>query len=126
MLQLLVSGAGIYLFLGVVHGPTSVILAAPLTPVRLRAEYRQNPIGIDVREPRLSWQLLSEERGAVQTAYQIQVTPSAEAFDRADCCQWDTGKVASNRSIQIVYSGPQLKVRTRYYWRVPCARPAPT
>ena len=118
LLQLLVSGAGIYLVLGVVHGPTSVILAAPLTPVRLRAEYRQNPIGIDVREPRLSWQLLSEERGAVQTAYQIQVTPSAEAFDRADCCQWDTGKVASDRSIQIVYSGPQLKARTRYYWRV--------
>jgi hypothetical protein len=40
----------------------------------LRCEYEHNPPGIDVRAPRLSWKLVSEQRGVVQSAYQIQVT----------------------------------------------------
>ena len=44
-----------------------------LTPDSLICEYFTNPIGIDVSKPRLSWQSTSEQRGARQTAYQIQV-----------------------------------------------------
>ena len=40
----------------------------------LRCEYRQDPVGIDVRRPRLSWKLSSSNRGAAQTGYQILVT----------------------------------------------------
>ncbi len=99
-------------------GSTTAIDAAPLTSVRLRTEYKENPIGIDVREPRLSWQLLSVRRGALQAAYQIQVDSSPAGFRRRDCCLWDTGKIASGRSIQVVYAGPATASHTRYYWRV--------
>jgi phosphohistidine phosphatase SixA len=44
----------------------------------LRCEYRSNPLGIDVLAPRLSWVLVSDRRGARQTAYQIQAA-SGEA-----------------------------------------------
>ena len=42
--------------------------ASSLRPVRLRCEYLANPLGIDVREPRLSWALESEQNGQAQTA----------------------------------------------------------
>ncbi len=48
--------------------------------IRLRTEYLENPIGIDIRHPRLMWNC---DGGTRQTAYQI-VTG-----------KWDSGKVAS-------------------------------
>jgi len=35
----------------------------------LRCEYRNNPLGIDVAKPRLSWLIESANRGESQTAY---------------------------------------------------------
>ena len=37
----------------------------------LRCEYFENPLGIDAHRPRLSWQLISDQQGARQSAYQI-------------------------------------------------------
>ena len=39
------------------------ISASPLKVVNLTCEYMQNPLGIDVRNPMLGWQLQSDERG---------------------------------------------------------------
>ncbi len=39
-----------------------------MNAIRLRTEYLQNPIGIDIRHPRLQWIC---EGGVKQTAYQI-------------------------------------------------------
>src|SRR5215468_1478300 len=39
----------------------------------LRTEYGRNPIGIDSPRPRLSWQISSDRRGVVQSAYQVRV-----------------------------------------------------
>jgi len=39
----------------------------------LRCEYQQDPLGIDVTTPRLSWQLDSTVRGEVQQSVQILV-----------------------------------------------------
>src|SRR5215471_1652523 len=39
----------------------------------LRTEYKENPLGIDSRKPRLSWQILSPARGVIQSAYQVRV-----------------------------------------------------
>lgn len=35
----------------------------------LTREYRINPLGIDVLQPRLSWQLESDQRGTCQISY---------------------------------------------------------
>src|SRR5215471_14819805 len=61
--------------------------------VRLRTEYKENPIGIDVRRPRFGWQIVSEERGVVQSAYQVRVARGESEFDRAGGVLWDSGKV---------------------------------
>ena len=35
----------------------------------LRTEYKINPVGIDVLHPRLSWELISEQRDVSQSAF---------------------------------------------------------
>src|SRR5207237_6522164 len=49
----------------------------PLTVKNLRCEYKVDPLGIDVRKPRLSWELVSAERGELQTSYGIRVALAA-------------------------------------------------
>ncbi|MEN6337772.1 MAG: glycoside hydrolase family 78 protein [Phycisphaerales bacterium] len=93
-------------------------LGSDVRVVDLRCEYLSNPLGVDVAQPRLSWKLESRWRGQKQTAYQILVAGSEKMLkdDRADL--WDTGKVASDQSIHVVYAGRPLASRTRCYWKV--------
>lgn len=83
-----------------------------------RCEYRNDPLGIDVVKPRLSWKLDSTRRGASQTAYQLVVAKDLISLVQVDSALWDSGKVDSNQSIQIPYDGPPLKSRQRVYWYV--------
>lgn len=97
--------------------PLAVSLpAAELT--NLRCEYLADPLGIDVARPRLSWVMQSNERGERQTAYQVLVasTPELLAGNQGDL--WDSGKVASDQSIQVEYAGAPLSSRTRCCWKV--------
>ncbi|MEX1031542.1 MAG: family 78 glycoside hydrolase catalytic domain [Paenibacillaceae bacterium] len=88
---------------------------ADLQVSKLRCEYRENPIGIDVRQPRLSWQIVSEQRNILQAAYQIQVSKDVVSFDTL---VWDTGKVNSDQALHLIYEGEELQSSTRYYYRV--------
>jgi len=81
----------------------------------LRCEYQDNPLGIDVTVPRLSWILKSETRGQKQTAYQVIVSTCLEDL-QGD--QWDSQKVVSRNSVQVDYRGRALSSATRYYWKV--------
>jgi alpha-L-rhamnosidase len=85
--------------------------AAPLSVAGLRCEYQVDPVGIDVEQPRLSWQLRSPERGVVQSAYQVQVTRDRKTA-------WDTGRIATSTSVHVPYGGPALESSRRYTWRV--------
>ena len=42
----------------------------------LRVEYKENPLGIDARKPRLSWQIQTNGRGVMQSAYHVRVARS--------------------------------------------------
>jgi len=96
---------------------TCVAFAAP-TVKNLRCENLSDPLGMDVVQPRLSWQLESDQRGEAQTAYQVLVasTPENLAEDKGDF--WDSGKVASAASIQIEYAGQPLLCAKPYWWKV--------
>jgi len=83
----------------------------------LTCEYQINPLGIDVPQPRLSWQMQSEQRGARQTAYQILVA-ATEAGLAGGELWWDSGKVETEQSTQVVYLGPALAAGQRVYWKV--------
>ena len=69
--------------------------------IRLRTEYLENPIGIDIRAPRLMWNC---DGGVKQTAYQIKTET------------WDSGKVES-ASMCAVYP-EELHDRERITWRI--------
>ncbi len=83
---------------------------------RLRTEWTLNPIGIDEPAPRLSWNLHSDRRGTMQTAYEIRVATSPSALGKAPV--WATRKVASNAALNVAYAGPSLQPAQRYYWQV--------
>ena len=55
-------------------------------------EYRQKLLGTDIRKPRFSWKTLSDRRGVLQSAYQIQVAKEDISFNKR---LWDTGKICS-------------------------------
>lgn len=90
-------------------------MTSPLTVHNLRCEYLENPLGLDERQPRFGWQLLSPRRGTVQSAWQVRVATGPQALETP---LWDSGRVASDQSQQIVYAGPELKPRTQYFWQV--------
>lgn len=89
---------------------------APVSLTYLRCEYKVDPLGIDVRQPRLSWQLTADGRGVVQGAYQIRVAESEAGLAASPI--WDSGRVDSGQSIHVVYEGPALVSGRRYYWQV--------
>jgi len=71
----------------------NVISTSSLRVQDLRCEYLPNPLGIDSKEPRLSWKLASDQRGATQSAYQIQVR------DRQGDLLWDTGDLCNGLTL---------------------------
>lgn len=94
------------------------IAQAEITPERLRCEYRQDPLGIDEKAPRLSWIVTSDEPAQKQTAYQILVASSAGKLDRDVGDLWDTGKTESARTVNVQYAGRDLTSRQVCYWKV--------
>jgi len=86
--------------------------------VNLRCENRIDPLGIDITRPMLSWNLESTHRNKKQSAYQIIVSSSQEALSKNDGDIWDSQKVNSDRSIQIIYEGKELTSERLVYWKV--------
>jgi alpha-L-rhamnosidase len=107
---------GLFLFLGFVGYTYGA--EGPAAPTGLRCEYLSNPLGIDVPEPRFSWVLHHTARAQAQTAYQLLVASRAEGADQDTGDVWDSGKVASTDSIQVVYAGKPLASGKTYYWKV--------
>jgi alpha-L-rhamnosidase len=92
--------------------------AASATPVHLRCEYLQNPLGIDAPSPHLSWQSDNTERNWKQAAYEVLVASSDESQRAAKADVWDSGKVDSGESVGIAYHGPALESGKKYFWKV--------
>jgi alpha-L-rhamnosidase len=92
--------------------PENQGLAAPYD---LRVEYLANPLGVDIQKPRFFWKNDHPERGQKQTSFQLIVSSSPEA-SKPDL--WDSGKINTDSSIQIVYGGKPLESNRPYYWKV--------
>lgn len=96
-------------------------MSGNILPVNLRCEYRVAPLGVDVVAPRLSWQLVSldaETRCQEQTAYQVLVSSDETQLGADIGDLWDSGRVESDETIHIDYSGMQLGSRDTCYWKV--------
>jgi len=97
---------------------TLALQAADLKPLALRCDYAVNPLGVDMPNPRLFWMVESPERGQGQTAYQILVASSPSRLKQDQGDLWDSGKVASDETIQIPYAGRPLKSSQEAFWKV--------
>ncbi len=84
----------------------------------MRVEYLDNPLGVDVRSPSLSWQLKSSDRNVLQVAYEIRVAKSAAPDLDGSNYIWQTGKMISGQSLHILYAGKPLESAQKYYWQV--------
>ncbi len=91
---------------------------SPARVTALRCEAMENPIGLDEGVPRLSWAMRDNRRGARQTAYRVLVASSPDGLARDEGDLWDTGRVDSDRSIQIPYIGKPLASHQRCHWKV--------
>lgn len=96
----------------------ATMLAQAVTVGTLRCEFLENPEGIEVLQPRLSWIQESTERGAKQTAWQVNVASSLAELESGKTDLWDTGKVDSDQSIHVRYAGKPLASRVACFWKV--------
>ena len=78
-------------------------LKVPLIVSNLTCEYRTNPLGIDVLQPRLSWQLESDRRGTSPDCLSHPCGCVGELPSLSDSVLWDSGKVSSDQSIHVTY-----------------------
>jgi alpha-L-rhamnosidase len=93
-----------------------LIFIATVTDAQVKVQYllcenQTNPIGLDVQQPRFSWQLVSDQRNVSQTAYEIVVSDAKGTM-------WKTGKVMSDQSVHVPYSGTALQSGKKYTWEV--------
>ena len=92
--------------------------AQELKLTALKVAQLVNPLGIDEKQPFLSWQILAQKRGIVQEHYQILVASSAEKLAINEGDLWNSGKVNSSESIHVKYNGKQLTSRAKCFWKV--------
>ena len=84
----------------------------------LLTENRINPIGLDMPRPRFSWQLSSDQRNVMQTAYELRVSNNISDLSKEKKSIWHSKKTVSDSSVYITYKGADLQSGTRYYWQV--------
>lgn len=87
-------------------------------PYALQCDALTMPLGDDNTKPRLSWKLQDTRIGAKQTAYRVLVASKASLLQSNHPDIWDSDRIDSDQSVDVVYAGPALQPETRYYWRV--------
>ncbi|MHB8902437.1 MAG: family 78 glycoside hydrolase catalytic domain, partial [Thermoguttaceae bacterium] len=80
----------------------------------LKTDYRVNPLGLETRHLRFSWQVSEGD----QSAWQVQVAGSAEKLEAGEADLWDSGRREGEATAQVAYEGTPLAARQRAWWRV--------
>ncbi len=97
---------------------TSAALRAELTATALKVDYKTNPIGIDNPKPKLSWIIQSDQKNTMQESYEIRTAHKKKDLERGRNLIWKSEKVATSKSVHVLYAGPQLKSHQRIFWQV--------
>ncbi len=85
------------------------------TIVNLKCEHLTNPLGIDAKKPRFSWQQQSEDLGSAQASYRVKVWKDSPYEN--ETLVWNSGHIKSDLN-RVVYAGEVLEPFTKYYWQV--------
>jgi alpha-L-rhamnosidase len=84
----------------------------------MRCEYLNNPMSVNTATPRLSWMIRSAAQDVMQSGYQMVVASSPEKLGQDQGDLWDSGRVASDQSLNVAYAGKALSSRARCFWKV--------
>src|SRR6202165_401487 len=97
---------------------TAVSPSEPGAPTHLTVGSRTRPMGVDDPTPDFEWLVQDQNRGAVQSAYEILVSqkPTTDPADRSVI--WDSGQVLAAKQACVLYAGRALASDTPYYWTV--------
>lgn len=125
MLDIIIMNSGIKrisIFIGIAV-IVSILFSCSVTKnkievVDLRCEYLENPLGIDIVTPRLSWKLNTEENNFKQKAYRILVASNQQKLSDNIGDIWDSEIVLSDKSNQVKFAGSELASRQKVFWKV--------
>jgi alpha-L-rhamnosidase len=84
----------------------------------LQCEHKNDPLAINTAAPQFGWQLRSIQRNVLQTAYRILVSDKRELLEKNIGNTWDSKKISSSNSIQVLFKGKRLQAATKYFWKV--------
>lgn len=90
-------------------------------PAHLTCEHQPGPLAVTSPHPRLGWMLSAADpaaRAVTQSAWRILVSSSAADLARGDGDLWDSGRVSSDRTLDIAYGGKPLAPQQRAFWKV--------
>jgi alpha-L-rhamnosidase len=93
-------------------------VSAQVSILNPRVENLPNPIGLDAAQPRFGWQLSSERRNVLQTAYEIRVAANTTDLAAGKKLLWTSGKTQSDASVWVPYNGPAVQSGKKYWWQV--------
>ena len=80
-----------------------------LQPKSLRCEYVNNPLGIDISQPRFTWNFTdSKQRNKSQSAYEIIVSSNMNEIQKMKGNEWTSGKIISNENVNVEYEGKSV------------------
>lgn len=86
--------------------------------VNLKVENESEPIGIDVKNPRFSWNIESDIRNKIQESYQILVSSSKSDLEEDASDMWNSDIIRSSSSNNIFYKGKELESCKTYFWKI--------
>ena len=112
----LLAAAALVSFAAVVDVAEAADAAAQCVPVALRCEHLENPLGIDNPNPRLSWRLDDDRKGAKQTAFRVDIGTDSLKVAQGQGGM-GTARAESGR-MSMTYAGSRLQPFTRYFWKV--------
>lgn len=79
----------------------------------LTCNYLTSPLAVETECPLFSFKCQLEKNGDTMSAYRIMVSTNKDV----DGDMWDSGKVQSDSTIHIKYSGKKLEAGCEYYWK---------
>src|SRR5688500_900229 len=82
----------------------SAIAQTSLT--KLQVENLDNPVGVDRKQPAVSWQLTGNGRTLLQTAFELRVGTDKNGITKGKNIVWKTGRINSGESLNNLYGGP--------------------
>ena len=65
----------------------------------------------------VGWLILFKNN-VIQTAYRIMVAKSFDNIQKEIDLTWDSGKIDSDQSVNVTYSGKELEPNAVYFWKV--------